>query len=159
MLIASLSPDLGAADAAEALRLPAGKPQLLVGRALGSGLVEPSHSTSFLRSVHRAVAQIVGAARHHDVEKSLLTTQFDLRTVSTDLALRLAEHGMRDERLAGALEAQAEQSSGQPARAARLYRAAVDAGASRLNARLADALALTGRCATAAGLADDLLCL
>ncbi|MDT5133114.1 MAG: hypothetical protein QOE41_2425, partial [Mycobacterium sp.] len=157
LLIASLSPDLGAADVAEALRVPAEKAQSLVDRARGSGLMEPSHSPSFLRSVHRAVAQILGAARHSDVEKALLTTQFELQTMSTDLALRLAEHGVRDERLAGVLEAQAEQSPGQPAQAARLYRAAVDAGASRLNARLADALALTGDCATAGRLADDLL--
>lgn len=157
LLIASLSPDLGAADVAEALRVPPGKAQLFVDRARGSGLIEPSHSVSFLRSVHRAVAQIVGAAHHHDVETSLLTTQLELQTLSTDLALRLAEHGVRDERLAGVLEAQAEQSSVHPAQAARLYRAAVDAGANRLNARLADALALTGDCATAARLGDDLL--
>lgn len=157
LLIASLSPDLGAADVAEALRVPTDEARSLVDRARGSGLMEPSHSPSFLRTVHRAVAQILGAARHSDVEKALLTTQFELQTMSTDLALRLAEHGVRDERLAGVLEAQAEQSPGQPAQAARLYRAAVDAGASRLNARLADALALTGDCATAGRLADDLL--
>jgi len=156
LLIASLSPDLGAADVAEALGVAPEEAQLLVDRARGSGLIEPSHSPSFLRSVHRAVAQLVGAARHHEIEKSLLTSQFELQTLSTDLALRLAEHGVRDERLAGALETQAEQS-GQPTQAARLYRAAVDAGANRLNARLADALALTGDCATAARLADDLL--
>ncbi len=156
LLIASLSSDLGAADVAEALGVAPDTAQLLVDRARGSGLIEPSHSPSFLRSVHRAVAQIVGAARHHEIEKSLLTTQFELQTLSTDLALRLAEHGLRDERVAGVLEAQADQSD-EPALAARLYRAAVDAGANRLNARLADALALTGDCATAARLADDLL--
>jgi DNA-binding CsgD family transcriptional regulator len=59
--------------------------------------------------------------------------------------------------LARVLEANAEQSSDQPSRAARLYRAAADAGAVRVTARLADALALTGDYATAGRLADDLL--
>src|SRR4029077_4599690 len=45
----------------------------------------------------------------------------------------------------------------QPARAARLYRAAADAGATALSARLADALALTGDCTAAGRLADELL--
>ncbi len=157
MLIVSLSPDLGAADVAAALDVPAQDAQLLVDRARASGLVEPSHSPPFLRSVHRAVAQIVGAARHHDVERALLATQLEMSTLSAELALRLAEHGVRDARLAGVLEAGAEQSSDQPNRAARLYRAAVDAGATRLTARLADALALTGDYATAGRLADDLL--
>jgi DNA-binding CsgD family transcriptional regulator len=157
LLIASLSPELGAADVAAALGLPGIEAQGLVDRARASGLVEPSHSPPFLRTVHSAVAQIVGAARHHDVERSLLASQTEMSTLSTDLALRLAEHGVRDERLAGALRQQAEQAHGQPARAARLYRAAVDAGATGLEARLADALALTGDCATAGRLADDLL--
>jgi DNA-binding CsgD family transcriptional regulator len=157
LLIASLSPDLGAADIAAALRVPTDQAQMLVSQARGSGLVEPSYSPPFLRSVHRAVAQIVGPARHHDVEKTLLTTQLEMSTLSADLALRLAEHGVRDARLAVVLEAHAEGSAEQPTAAARLYRAAVDAGATRLTARLADALALTGDCASAGRLADDLL--
>lgn len=157
LLIASLSPDLGTADVASALRVSSDGAQMLVDRARGSGLVEPSHSPAFLRSVHRAVAQIVGAARHHDVEKALLATQLEMSTLSADLALRLAEHGVRDDRLAAVLETRAEQSAEQPDAAARLYRAALDAGATRLTARLADALALTGDCATAGRLADDLL--
>jgi DNA-binding CsgD family transcriptional regulator len=157
LLIASLSPDLGAADIAAALRVSVDDAQTLIDSARGSGLVEPSHSPPFLRSVHRAVAQIVGAARHNDVEKALLTTQLEMSTLSADLALRLAEHGVNDDRLARVLEANAELSSEQPSRAARLYRAAVDAGATRLTARLADTLALTGDCATAGRLADDLL--
>jgi DNA-binding CsgD family transcriptional regulator len=157
LLIASLSPDLGAADVAAALGVPADDAQTLVDRARGSGLVEPSHSPTFLRSVHRAVAQIVGAARHHDVERALLATQLEMSTLSPDLALRLAEHGVHDDNLARMLEANAEQSRDQPDRTARFYRAAVDAGAVKLTARLADALALTGDYATAGRLADDLL--
>jgi DNA-binding CsgD family transcriptional regulator len=64
---------------------------------------------------------------------------------------------LRDDRLANALADLASRSHGQPARAARLYRAAADAGATALNTRLADALALTGDCATAGRLADELL--
>src|SRR6185312_12375530 len=137
LLIASLSPDLGAADIAAALQVTTDQAQLLVDSVRGSGLVEPSLSAPFLRSVHRAVAQIVGSVRHHDVEKTLLTTQLEMSTLSPELALRLAEHGVSDDQLARVLETTAEQSSDQPNRAARLYRAAVDAGAARLTARLA----------------------
>ncbi|HUO37191.1 MAG TPA: isoniazid response ATPase/transcriptional regulator IniR, partial [Mycobacterium sp.] len=157
LLIVSLSPDLGPADVAAALHVPGDTAQLLVDRARGSGLIEPSHSPSFLSSVHHAVAQIVGAARHHDAENSLLNTQLELHTLSADLALRLAEHGMRDERLAGFLATQADESAEQPSRTARLYQAAVDSGAGQLRPRLADALALIGDCAAAARLTDDLL--
>jgi DNA-binding CsgD family transcriptional regulator len=69
----------------------------------------------------------------------------------------MAEHGLRDDRLATALADLAARTRGQPARAARLYRAAADAGATALSARLADALALTGDCTTAGRLADELL--
>jgi hypothetical protein len=144
LLITSLSPDLGAADVAAVMRISAPEAQRLVDSARGSGLVEPSHSQPFLRLVHRAVAQIVGPARHSDIEKALLTTQLEMSTLSTDLALRLAEHGVRDQRVADVLAAQALQAAGQTDRAVRLYRAAVDAGATQLTAPLADALALTG---------------
>jgi DNA-binding CsgD family transcriptional regulator len=157
LLIASLSPDLGAADVAAALRISVNEAQTLVDGARASGLLEPSHSQQFLRLVHRAVAQIVGAAHHNEVETSLLATQLEMSTLSPDLALRLAEHGVRDQRVADVLAVQAEQAAGQPDGAVRLYRAAVDAGATQLTAQLADALALSGDCTTAARLADDLL--
>ena len=157
LLIGSLSPELGPADVAAALDTTADQAQILVDRARAGGLIEPSHSRHFLRSVHRAVAQIVGNARHHDIETTLLRSQIDMSSLSPDLALRLAEHGLRDEQLAAALERQAAHTRSEPARAARLYRAAVDAGAATLGAPLADALALTGDCAAAAALADDLL--
>jgi DNA-binding CsgD family transcriptional regulator len=69
----------------------------------------------------------------------------------------MAEHGLHDDRLATALADLASRTRGQPAQAARLYRAAADAGATALSARLADALALTGDCTTAGRLADELL--
>ena len=74
-----------------------------------------------------------------------------------DLALRLADHGLRDPQLADALTDLAARNRAHPAEAARLYRAATEVGATALNARLADALALTGDCATAGRLADELL--
>ncbi|MGX9789310.1 isoniazid response ATPase/transcriptional regulator IniR [Mycobacterium sp. MMS18-G62] len=157
LLVSSLSPELGADDVAAALRVSADDAQRLVDRARASGLIEPSHSQAFLRTVHRCIAQIIGNARHHDTEISLLVSQIELSTLSGDLALRLAEHGLRDDRLANALADLAARSHDQPARAARLYRAAADAGATALNTRLADALALTGDCATAGRLADELL--
>jgi DNA-binding CsgD family transcriptional regulator len=157
LLVSSLSPELGPDDVAAALRVSAEDAQVLVARARASGLIEPSHSQTFLRSVHRCIAGIIGTARHHDTEISLLVSQLETSTLSADLALRLAEHGLRDERLATALADLASRTRGQPAQAARLYRAAAEAGATALSARLADALALTGDCTTAGRLADELL--
>jgi DNA-binding CsgD family transcriptional regulator len=157
LLVSSLSPELGPDDVAAALRVGAADAQGLVDRARASGLIEPSHSHAFLRSVHRCIAGIIGNARHHDIEISLLVSQLESSTLSADLALRMAEHGLRDDRLATALADLASRTRGQPARAARLYRAAADAGATALSTRLADALALTGDCTAAGRLADELL--
>jgi len=157
LLVSSLSPELGPDDVAAALRVGADEAQALVDRARASGLIEPSHSHAFLRSVHRCVAGIIGNARHHDTEIALLVSQLESSTLSADLALRMAEHGLHDDRLATELADLAARTRGQPARAARLYRAAADAGATALSARLADALALTGDCTTAGRLADELL--
>ena len=157
LLVTSLSPDLGPDDVGASLRLGPQDAQTLVDRARASGLIEPSHSHAFLRSLHSCIAQIIGTARHHEIEIALLVSQIESSTLSADLALQLAEHGLRDDRLANALANLASDSHGQPARAARLYRAAADAGATKLSSRLADALALTGDCTTAGRLADELL--
>ena len=157
LLVSSLSPGLGPDDVAAALRIAADEAQTLVDRARASGLIEPSHSHAFLRTVHDCIVQIIGTARHHDTEVALLVSQIELSTLSGDLALRLAEHGLRDDRLGRALADLASRSRDHPAQAARLYRAAADAGATALSASLADALALTGDCATASRLADELL--
>jgi DNA-binding CsgD family transcriptional regulator len=157
LLIASLSRDLGAADLAAALDVPADDARLLIDRARATGLVEPAHSPHFLRSVHRATAQILGNARHHDIETALLRSQIAMSTLSPDLALRLAEHGVRDEQLADVLRRQAAGGRTDPASAAQIYRAAVDAGAVELRAQLADSLALAGECSDAASQADALL--
>lgn len=157
LLVASLSPQLGPDDVAAALHMTSEAGLAAVDRARASGLLEPGYHPSFLRTVHDGIAQIAGAARHHEIEVSLLVSQLELSTLTADLALRMAEHGLRDERLAAALADLAVQQGDDPARAARLYRAAVDAGATALSARLADALALTGDCATASRLADELL--
>jgi len=156
LLIMSLAQGLGTTDVAAALGISTADARRLVDRARASGLIEPSHSTKFLQSVHSAVAQIVGNAHHHEVETTLMRSQLDMSTVSAELALRLAEHGLRDDRLAGIVARQAAAARGQPA-AARLYQAAVDAGAEGLTSRLADALALSGDCPAAAALADNLL--
>ncbi len=157
LLITSLAQELGAADVAAALGVSAADARRLVDRARASGLTEPSHSPEFLASVHDAVALIVGNAHRHEVETALMRSQLDMSTVSRELALRLAEHGLRDDRLAAVLARQAAAARGEPARVARLYQAAVDAGAEGLGSRLADALALAGDCQTAAALADNLL--
>ncbi|MBS1696180.1 MAG: isoniazid response ATPase/transcriptional regulator IniR [Actinobacteria bacterium] len=157
LLVSSLSPDLGPDDVAAALHVDHGEARSLVDRTRATGLIEPSYTPGFLQSVHHCVAQTVGAARHHDIEISLLCSQIELSTLSADLALKLAEHGLRDDRLAGALTDLAGRVRGLPGRAARLHRAAAQAGATRPSAQLADALALTGDCATAGRLADELL--
>lgn len=157
LLIISLSADLGAADIAAALDVPAAHAAELVDRARGTGLAEPSHSASFLRTVHRVAGQIAGAARHHVVESALLRTQLESSTLPDHLALELAEHGVRDDGLARWLRERASAVDGDIASRIRWYRAAVDAGAAELRADLADALALGGECAPAAQLTDALL--
>lgn len=157
LLIMSLTHEFGAADVAAALGVSAAEALRLVDRARGNGLVEPSHTPAFLQSVHDTVAQIVGNARHHEVETALLRSQLEISTVSADFALLLSEHGLHDERLAGILAREAAQVYDDSTRQARLYRAAVDAGANGLTSRLADALARTGDCTGAAALADRLL--
>lgn len=157
LLVSSLGTGLGPDDVAAALQMPPDAASAAVDRVRASGLIEPSHPPTFLRTVHDAVAQIVGAARHHDIELSVLGSQLELSTLTADLALRMAEHGLRDERLATALTDLAARNDGHPARTARLYRAAADAGATALSGQLADALALTGDCVTAGRLADGLL--
>ena len=157
LLLSSLSQELGPDDVGAALGVDQDEAQRLVDVARASGLIAPSLSPAFTAALHQNVAQIIGAARHHQVETSLLRTQLEQSTLSTELALRLAEHGLRDPRLAAALTELAARSQDRPANAARLYRAATKVGASELNAKLADALALTGDCATAGRLADELL--
>jgi DNA-binding CsgD family transcriptional regulator len=157
LLVSSLSPDLGPDDVAAALRLGSDEAQRLVDRARASGLIEPAHSQAFLRSVHLGVTSIIGAARHRDIEIALLQSQIESSTLSSDLALRMADHGLRDDRLATALADLAARHRSQPAKAAQLYRAAAEAGATAVSARLADALAMTGDCATAGRLTDELL--
>ena len=157
LLLCSLDAGLGPDDIAAALRVDTVAAQSLVDRARASGLLEPGPHQAFRQTLHDAVAEIVGTARHHDTEIALLRSQLDMTTLSADLALRLAEHGLRDTRLAEALAALAARHRDEPARAARLYRAASDADSTQLSTDLGDALALSGDCATAARLADGLL--
>lgn len=157
LLIMSLSQDLGAADIAAALGSSTSDAHGLVDRVRAGGLVEPSHSPEFLQLVHRAVAQVVGNAHHREVETALLHSQLDIATMSPQLALRLAEHGLQDDRLAALLARHAADARRESSRAARLYQAALDAGATGLTSQVADALARNGACAAAAELTDDLL--
>jgi DNA-binding CsgD family transcriptional regulator len=157
LLIMSLTQGLGAADVAAALGISAADAHRLVDRAYASGLIEPSHSPDFRELLHGAVAQIVGNSHHREVETALLRSQLDMSTASPELALRLAEHELKDDRLAAILAREAATVRGESARAARLYRAAVSAGAEGLTSHVADALALSADCAAAAALADGLL--
>ncbi|WP_458318957.1 isoniazid response ATPase/transcriptional regulator IniR [Mycolicibacterium brisbanense] len=157
LLITSLSQGLGPDDVAAALHCSGADAVDLVDRARACGLVEPSYDRRFVRLVHECLAQIAGAARHHEIETSLLNSQLEMSTLSAELAVQLAEHGLRDDRLADALIGRAVEVHGRPTRAAALYRAAAKAGSISGSARLADALALTGDCATAGRMADELL--
>lgn len=157
LLVMTLSPGLGPDDVAAALRIPADEAVAAVDSARATALIDPAHTSQFLAAVHDGIAQIVGAARHHDVEMAVLDSQLALCTLTADLALRIADHGVRDDRLATALTDFAARVPDRPARAARLYRAATDAGTTAVRPALADALVLTGDCVTAGRLADDLL--
>lgn len=157
LLIMSLSQELGTTDVAAALDISTTQARRLVDRARAGGLVEPSHTPGFLRLVHDAIAHLIGNAHHREVETALVRSQLDLATVSTEFALRLAEHGLKDDRLAALLGRRADASRGDFVHAARLYRAAVDAGADGMASRAADALARAGDHSAAAALADGLL--
>lgn len=157
LVVASLSTDLGAADLAAALGVDPRVGIDLIDRARGTGLLQPSHDPEFLRSVHRAAAHLIGAARHHEVEKCLLRTQLETSTLSQHLALELAEHGIGDDSLARWLRARARNSQLTLSESVRLQQAAVAAGAADMRAALADSLAVSGDVAAAATLADELL--
>ena len=157
LLVCSLSTDLAADDLAAVMQTSAPDIVDLIDRARGTGLIEPSHPPEFRQSVHRAAAHLVGATRHHDVETALLRTQLASSTLSRHLAIELAEHGVRDADLARWLAGQAAALPGDPLSQARIYRAAVDAGATDMRAGLAEALALGGDGPSAAAMADTLL--
>ena len=157
LLIATLSTDLGAADLAGALGIGAEAGSRLIDRARATGLAEPSQLPEFRQSVHRAVAQILGAARHHEIESDLLRTQLAAGTLSAELALQLAEHGMRDPGLAEPLRASASAHPHDHCLRARILQAAERSGAPEVRPALAEALALCGRCSAAADVADELL--
>lgn len=157
LLITSLSPDLGPTDIAAALGTDAGSAHAVAATAHATGLLDAGHGDRFRSSVHDATARIVGTARHHDIEIALLRSQLEMGTLATKLALRLAEHGVRDARLTQALSDEAARARDRPEVAARLLRAAATAGADAPTVPLADALALTGDCAAAAALSDELL--
>ncbi|OBF18391.1 isoniazid response ATPase/transcriptional regulator IniR, partial [Mycobacterium sp. ACS4331] len=157
MLITSLSSGLGPADIAAALRIDVAQSRDLVDRAYATGLLDAALGTAFRVVVHTAVAEVLGAARHHEIETSLLTTQLELSTLPLELSLQLAEHGVRDPGLAAALESAARHNTTGVDQAVRIHRAAVAAGAESLAAPLADALARAGRCTEAAVTADALL--
>lgn len=162
LLIMSLTPGLGSADVAAALRIDGDAARDLVDRAYATGLLDPNLGPRFGAMVHRAVAALLGAARHLEIETALLQTQLEISTLTTELALRLAEHGMREPALATTLEDAARRSQTTPAGRARLYRGAITAHgstppAATLRIEFADALALAGDCSAATAIADELL--
>ncbi len=111
LLISSLSQELGADDVAGALGCDGVAAHRLVDRARASGLISPSHDAAFMKLLHGCLAQLSGTTRHHEIERELLHTQIEKASLSMDVALRLADHGMRDERLADALTELAEAQS------------------------------------------------
>lgn len=161
LLVTSLSAGLGPADLAAALDVELDRARELTDRAYATGLVAPRLGGRFHSVVHRAVAQILGAARHRAVESALLRSQVELGTLATDLAVRLAEHGMRDPALAAVLASAARDAAQtldtEPSRLAQLYRAARAAGAEGLDGQFVTVLARCGAHADAAAVADELL--
>jgi DNA-binding CsgD family transcriptional regulator len=157
LLIVSLSTDLGAADLAAVIGGSVEHNAALIDRARGTGLVQPAYPPEFLRIVHQAVGHLIGPARHHELETALLRTQLASSALSLRLALELAEHGYRDDALTLWLGGQAAACQSDMPAKTRIYRAAVQCGATDMRAGLADALALNGDTADAAVLADELL--
>jgi DNA-binding CsgD family transcriptional regulator len=159
LLVMSLSPGLGPADVAATLGISAEAARTLVDRSYATGLLDPSHGARFVASLHRAVAALTGAVSHHAVESALLRSQDELSTLSTDLALTLAEHGLRDPLLGAVLKERAVRANLLSHQKARLLRAALSAGAAGADVeiRLADALALGGDCSSATARVDSLL--
>ncbi|WP_099025593.1 isoniazid response ATPase/transcriptional regulator IniR [Mycolicibacterium palauense] len=157
LLVMSLAAALGPADVAGALGTDLRDARAWVDHAYATGLLEPGHGDHFRGLVHDAVVRLVGAARHHEVEAALFRSQSESATLTDELALRLTEHGVRDPALVTLLAGGAARRLDSPAEAARIYRAAVDAGADELAVPLADALAAAGDCAGAAALSDVLL--
>lgn len=94
VLLMSLNPGIGASDVAAALALPDAAD--LVDEALASGLIAGPGHVAFAARVHGCAARLLGAARHLDLERSLLRTQLEMGSVSADLALALVGHGLRD---------------------------------------------------------------
>ncbi|WP_425003287.1 isoniazid response ATPase/transcriptional regulator IniR [Mycolicibacterium sp. S3B2] len=157
VVVLSLSGELGAADLAAAMRIEVPDAVALVDRARASGLLGPSLPDTFLQRVHHCAAHSVGAARHRQLETTLLTTQLDAASLSAELALQLAEHGLQDDRLARPLTDLAGRPDTAPARAARLLRAARSAGGTHVSAALADALATSGDLVTAGRMAEEMV--
>lgn len=155
--VLSLSDELAAADLAAALRIDATDAGVLVDQARASGLLDPSPHSTFRQRVHRCAVHSIGATRHRELETSLLTTQLEAASLSAELALQLAEHGLQDDRLARTLTDLAGRPDTAPARAARLFRAARSAGGTHVSAALADALAASGDLVTAGRLAEEML--
>ncbi|WP_272868558.1 isoniazid response ATPase/transcriptional regulator IniR [Mycobacteroides franklinii] len=156
VLLMSLDSGIGASDIAAALALSDAED--LVDEALASGLVPGPGHVAFAARVHGCAARLLGAARHLDLERSLLRTQLEIGSVSTDLALALVAHGLRDRNIAALLSDWATTES-DPLSAADLYRAALAAGAEPgpLRIPLAESLARTGDLAAAAAQADEVL--
>lgn len=156
VLLMSLNPGIGASDVAAALALPDAAD--LVDEALASGLIAGPGHVAFAARVHGCAARLLGAARHLDLERSLLRTQLEMGSVSADLALALVGHGLRDLEVARLLSNWATTES-DPLSAADLYRAALTAGAEPdpIRVPLAESLARAGDLAAAAAQADEVL--
>ncbi|MCV7192640.1 helix-turn-helix transcriptional regulator [Mycolicibacterium brumae] len=154
LTVLSLDDALGPADVAAALGIPLDSARDLVDRGYATGLLDPAAPGRDV--LHDAASRAVGALRHHELETALLDSQLEMGTLTVSLAVTLAEHGVRDARLADRL---AESGRGaDPVEAARCYRAALSAGAGDADPLpFADALALAGDCAAATRIADDLL--
>ncbi|WP_219602593.1 isoniazid response ATPase/transcriptional regulator IniR [Mycobacteroides sp. LB1] len=156
VLLMSLDAGIGASDIAVALALSDAED--LLDEALASGLIPSPGQIAFAARVHGCAARLLGAARHLDLERSLLRTQLDIGSVSIDLALALVAHGLRDPEIARLLSEWAAAES-DPLGASDLYQAALSAGAEPgpLRVPLAESLARSGDLAAAAAQLDEVL--
>jgi len=160
LVLMTLDPALGPADIAAAVGVDTGLASTLVDQAYAGGLLDAGFGPSFIASVHTAAARLIGTTRHKEIESSLLATQSENGTLSTTLAVSLAEHGFTDVVLAQTLQQRAATAEDGPQRV-RLLRAALAADGETadqsLQIRLADAYVRVADCVDAVTLTDALL--
>ncbi len=153
LALAAAGAGLEAAEVADVIGVDERTARELIDRARGNGLV--SEPDLLLPAATDALRRALGERGFLDVQRRMLAVRLGSGALRTHTALRLAQAGLQDPRLAEFLSAQARLAD--PAPAAELWRAAAAAGARNIELRLAETLALAGDMDAAAAQAESLL--